>query len=120
LSVAVEQRGFAVLLDALIGLAFDAIGIGDRIIHAIAPALSTVTAALIADGTDSLEAAAAARALFETAVLERVDLTAPPKHARATHLALQAARDRGLIDAIAIGEAAVSSAGAIRQALSRA
>jgi hypothetical protein len=117
LSVAVERGRLAVLLDVLIGLAFDAIGIGDRIIDAVAPALSTVMAALLADDTDSLEAVAETYAVFGTLLLEQDGVTAPPEHA---HRALEAARDRGLMNPIVVGEAIVWSAGAVRQALPRA
>jgi hypothetical protein len=120
LSMAVEQGRLDLLLDTLIGLASDAIMIGDRIIDAVAPVFSAVTVALLANGVDNIEAAAGARAVFGTVLLEHDDLTEPPERARAARLALRAARDQGLMDVVAIGETGLWSASAVRRALSEA
>ena len=117
LSAAVEHGQLAPILDTLIDLASVAIGIGDRIIQAVAPGFAEIVEALVANGIERHQAMAAARAVLGAVLLEEDDLADPPERAQASHLALLVAQGRRLIDPIAAGDAALWSAAAVRQAL---
>jgi hypothetical protein len=118
LSAVVEHRQVEALLATLIDLALDAIEIGDRLVHEIAPLFKSIADALGANGLAPLEAAVAARAVFGTVLVEHDDETPPPERSLAIATAVRQARDDGLIDAIELRGGTVWSPEATRRAVS--
>jgi hypothetical protein len=118
LSAAVEHGQIEALLATLIDLALEAIEIGDRLVHEIAPVFKSTAGALGAKGLAPLEAAAAARAVFGTVLVGHDDETPPPERSLAIAAAVRQARGDGLINAIELGGGTVWSPEATRRAVS--
>lgn len=67
----VHQAQSGILLDAIIDIALESIGIGDQINQAVAPAFTKIVAALVADGKATMPCRGIGQMNIETPTIER-------------------------------------------------